>query len=89
MAETVHHYYVSSNVHPEELPSTAELLQIIVLFYRLAWQARDLITTDRENTADSWPGPSPSFSPPDKPATCPRSPTPWTAPDQAGRGSGG
>lgn len=53
VAETVHHYYVSSNVHPEELPSTAELLQIIVLSYRLAWQARDLITTDRENTADS------------------------------------
>ncbi|MFD4350867.1 hypothetical protein ACFWQ6_39400 [Streptomyces coelicoflavus] len=53
VAETVHYYYVSSNVHPEELPSTAELLQVIVLAYRLAWQACDLITANRENTADS------------------------------------
>ncbi|MEV6332405.1 hypothetical protein [Streptomyces sp. NPDC051909] len=44
VAKTVHHYHVSSNVNPGELPSTAELLQIIVLSYRLAWQARDLIT---------------------------------------------
>ncbi|MEV6332231.1 helix-turn-helix domain-containing protein [Streptomyces sp. NPDC051909] len=44
VAETVHHYYVSSNVNPGELPSTAELLQIVVLSYRLAWQARDLVT---------------------------------------------
>lgn len=44
VANAVHHHHVSSKFHPPELPSTAELLQIVVLAYRLAWQARDLIT---------------------------------------------
>ncbi|MFE6912248.1 helix-turn-helix domain-containing protein [Streptomyces erythrochromogenes] len=44
VANTVHFYYVSSLVHPPELPSTAALLQIAVLAYRLAWEARDRVT---------------------------------------------
>ncbi|MEU9087648.1 helix-turn-helix transcriptional regulator [Streptomyces sp. NPDC048357] len=44
VANAVHYYYVGSRAHPPELPSTAALLQIAVLAYRLAWQARDRIT---------------------------------------------
>ncbi|MCC2276191.1 helix-turn-helix domain-containing protein [Streptomyces sp. ET3-23] len=43
VANTVHYRHVESNLPSAELPSTAELLQTIVLAYRLAWQARDVI----------------------------------------------
>ncbi|MFI2764899.1 helix-turn-helix domain-containing protein [Streptomyces echinatus] len=43
VANAVHYRHVGSNIPGEELPSTAELLQIIVLAYRLAWQARDVV----------------------------------------------
>lgn len=43
VANAVHYHHVGSNIRPAELPSTAELFQIVVLAYRLAWQARDII----------------------------------------------
>jgi transcriptional regulator with XRE-family HTH domain len=43
VANTVHYRHVGSNFPDEEPPSTAELFQIIVLAYRLAWQARDVV----------------------------------------------
>ncbi|MFE3995018.1 helix-turn-helix domain-containing protein [Streptomyces goshikiensis] len=43
VASTVHYRHVGSSFPGEELPSTAELFQIIVLAYRLAWQARDVV----------------------------------------------
>ncbi|MET7729396.1 helix-turn-helix domain-containing protein [Streptomyces mirabilis] len=43
VANTVHYRHVESQFPSKELPSTAELLQIIVLAYRLAWQARDVV----------------------------------------------
>ncbi|WP_406132505.1 helix-turn-helix domain-containing protein [Streptomyces zaomyceticus] len=51
VANTVHHYYVGSRMSPAELPTTAELLQIVVLAYRLAWQARDVVDK-RTQTVD-------------------------------------
>ena len=43
VANAVHYHHVGSNVRPAELPSTVVLFQIVVLAYRLAWQARDVI----------------------------------------------
>lgn len=43
VAHTVHYRHVESQFPDKELPSTAELFQIIVLAYRLAWQARDVV----------------------------------------------
>ncbi|MFE1075110.1 helix-turn-helix domain-containing protein [Streptomyces sp. NPDC058783] len=43
VANTVHYRHVGASIPGEEVPSTAELLQIIVLAYRLAWQARDVV----------------------------------------------
>ncbi|MEU7333927.1 hypothetical protein [Streptomyces parvus] len=57
----MHYYYVGSRAHPGEIPSTAALLQIAVLAYRLAWQARDLIevTTSDSAPAERQPSPAP------------------------------
>ncbi|MFD5728967.1 helix-turn-helix domain-containing protein [Streptomyces sp. NPDC058368] len=44
VARVVQHHHVCLATHPEALPSTAEILQLVVLAYRLAWQARDVIT---------------------------------------------
>ncbi|MFD6033317.1 helix-turn-helix domain-containing protein [Streptomyces griseoincarnatus] len=49
VANAVHYHHVGSNVRPAKLPSTAELFQIVVLAYRLAWQACDVIE-EREAT---------------------------------------
>lgn len=43
LANTVHAYYVDSQFSTTPAPSTAEVLQAVVLAYRLAWQARDLV----------------------------------------------
>lgn len=43
VANAIHVHHVNAQFEPPGLPSTAELLQIIVLAYRLAWQARDLV----------------------------------------------
>ncbi|MFJ2937895.1 helix-turn-helix domain-containing protein [Streptomyces sp. NPDC087219] len=51
VANAVHYYYVGSRAHPREIPSTAALLQIAVLAYRLAWQARDLIEAKSSDSA--------------------------------------
>ncbi|MFJ1551975.1 helix-turn-helix domain-containing protein [Streptomyces sp. NPDC088246] len=50
VANTVHYRHVGSNIPSEELPSTAELFQVIVLAYRLAWQARDVIEIYEETS---------------------------------------
>jgi hypothetical protein len=50
VANTVHYRHVGSNFPDEELPSTAELFQIIVLAYRLAWQARDVVEAYAETS---------------------------------------
>ncbi|MGW9024510.1 helix-turn-helix domain-containing protein [Streptomyces sp. NPDC055722] len=44
VANTVHYRHVGANIRPPEIPSTAELLQIVVLAYRLAWQANDILS---------------------------------------------
>jgi transcriptional regulator with XRE-family HTH domain len=43
VANTVHYRHVEAQFPSKELPSAAELFQIIVLAYRLAWQARDVV----------------------------------------------
>ncbi|WP_405525871.1 hypothetical protein OG426_26035 [Streptomyces canus] len=43
VAEAVHHYHVGAQGWPEELPPTGEVLQLVVLAYRLAWQTRDIL----------------------------------------------
>lgn len=43
VADTVHYRHVESQFPSTELPSTDELFQIIVLAYRLAWQAHDVV----------------------------------------------
>jgi len=42
-ANAVHHHHVGSNFPSKELPSTAEIFQIVLLAYRVAWQARDVV----------------------------------------------
>lgn len=44
VANAVHYHHVGASVRPAEIPSTEELLQIVVLAYRLAWQANDILT---------------------------------------------
>ncbi|MET9785545.1 helix-turn-helix domain-containing protein [Streptomyces canus] len=53
VANAVHFHHVGSNVRPAEVPSTAELFQIVVLAYRLAWQARDVIVVERQGGENS------------------------------------
>ncbi|OKJ18869.1 hypothetical protein AMK23_35260 [Streptomyces sp. CB02130] len=60
VANAVHYYYVGSRAHPGEIPSTAALLQIAVLAYRLAWQARDLIEVKTSTSAPAERQPSPA-----------------------------
>lgn len=43
VAHTVHYRHVEAQFPSKELLSTAELFQVIVLAYRLAWQARDVV----------------------------------------------
>ncbi|MEU3279256.1 helix-turn-helix domain-containing protein [Streptomyces antibioticus] len=43
VANEVHYRHVGSQFPDQDLPSAAELFQIIVLAYRLAWQARDVV----------------------------------------------
>ncbi|KMS66835.1 hypothetical protein ACM01_44890 [Streptomyces viridochromogenes] len=54
VAHTVHYRHVEAQFPSKELPSTAELFQIIVLAYRLAWQARDVVEI-YEETGKSQP----------------------------------
>lgn len=55
VAETVHRYHVGAQVRLEETPPTAEVLQIVVLAYRLAWETHDVI--DAAEPATSAPTP--------------------------------
>ncbi|QKZ15926.1 hypothetical protein [Streptomyces chartreusis] len=50
VANAVHYRYVGSNFPDEEPPSTAELFQIAVLAYRLAWQTRDVVESYAETS---------------------------------------
>ncbi|WP_326793961.1 helix-turn-helix transcriptional regulator (plasmid) [Streptomyces sp. NBC_00841] len=43
VADTVHYHYVESNVHPQVPPAISDVLQIVPLAYRLAWQASDIV----------------------------------------------
>ncbi|MDO3663054.1 hypothetical protein, partial [Bacillus sp. C28GYM-DRY-1] len=43
VANTVHYRHVGAQFPDEDLPSTAEILQVVVLAYRLAWEARDVV----------------------------------------------
>ncbi|MGW2225924.1 helix-turn-helix domain-containing protein [Streptomyces formicae] len=54
VAHTVHYRHVEAQFPSKKLPSTAELFQIIVLAYRLAWQARDIVEI-YEETGKSQP----------------------------------
>ncbi|MCX5336579.1 hypothetical protein [Streptomyces sp. NBC_00140] len=38
-----HWHHVGANARSQEIPTTGELLQIVVHAYRLAWQANDAI----------------------------------------------
>ncbi|MFF8946731.1 helix-turn-helix domain-containing protein [Streptomyces sp. NPDC014864] len=44
VANVVHYHHVGANIRPPEIPSTPELLQIVILAYRLAWQANDILS---------------------------------------------
>lgn len=48
VAHTVHYCHIEAQFPDQELPSTAELFQIIVLAYRLARQACDVVETYEE-----------------------------------------
>ncbi|KUL73947.1 MULTISPECIES: helix-turn-helix domain-containing protein [unclassified Streptomyces] len=54
VADAVHYHHVQSQFPDKELPSTAEIFQVIALAYRLAWQARDVVEI-YEDTAKSRP----------------------------------
>ncbi|WP_405816839.1 hypothetical protein OG241_19615 [Streptomyces sp. NBC_01390] len=43
VANAIHYRHVESQFPDNDLPTTAELFQIIVLAYRLAWQARTVV----------------------------------------------
>ncbi|MFF1604824.1 helix-turn-helix domain-containing protein [Streptomyces mirabilis] len=49
VADVVKRHYVLSNVHPDEPLAVSDVLQIVPLAYRLAWQATDTVVVSSSN----------------------------------------